>query len=71
MRSVSVGEQWHQQHSAPSRTSPGGASPPRGHWPSRRVRGEAKKCRKVYGIEHKDQWCTACRWKKACQRFTD
>ncbi|XP_054483583.1 zinc finger protein 395a isoform X2 [Anoplopoma fimbria] len=34
-----------------------------------RSRGEAKKCRKVYGIEHRDQWCTACRWKKACQRF--
>ena len=40
--------------------------------PSRRkARGEAKKCRKVYGIEHRDQWCTACRWKKACQRFLD
>ncbi|TNM90558.1 hypothetical protein fugu_002847 [Takifugu bimaculatus] len=33
-------------------------------------RGEAKKCRKVYGVEHRDRWCTACRWKKACQRFT-
>ncbi|KAL3065071.1 hypothetical protein OYC64_015285 [Pagothenia borchgrevinki] len=39
--------------------------------PCRRIRGEAKKCRKVYGIEHRDQWCTACRWKKACQRFLD
>ncbi|XP_020783143.2 zinc finger protein 395-like [Boleophthalmus pectinirostris] len=39
--------------------------------PCRRVRGEAKKCRKVYGIEHREQWCTACRWKKACQRFLD
>uniref|UniRef100_A0A3Q3GBS1 Zinc finger protein 395a n=1 Tax=Labrus bergylta TaxID=56723 RepID=A0A3Q3GBS1_9LABR len=37
----------------------------------RRIRGEAKKCRKVYGIEHRDQWCTSCRWKKACQRFLD
>ncbi|KAK2854336.1 hypothetical protein Q5P01_006997 [Channa striata] len=55
VRSVSVGEQWLQQHSAPCR----------------RIRGEAKKCRKVYGIEHRDQWCTACRWKKACQRFHD
>ncbi|XP_053176024.1 zinc finger protein 395a [Scomber japonicus] len=54
-RSVSVGEQWLQQQSAPCR----------------RTRGEAKKCRKVYGIEHRDQWCTACRWKKACQRFLD
>ncbi|XP_041650837.1 zinc finger protein 395a [Cheilinus undulatus] len=56
VRSVSVGEQWlQQQHSTPGR----------------RIRGEAKKCRKVYGIEHRDQWCTACRWKKACQRFLD
>ncbi|XP_034038861.1 zinc finger protein 395a [Thalassophryne amazonica] len=55
VRSVSVGEQWLQHHSTPCR----------------RVRGEAKKCRKVYGIEHRDQWCTACRWKKACQRFLD
>ncbi|XP_072303153.1 zinc finger protein 395-like [Eucyclogobius newberryi] len=39
--------------------------------PCRRARGDAKKCRKVYGIEHRDQWCTACRWKKACQRFQD
>ncbi|KAJ4919103.1 hypothetical protein JOQ06_021634, partial [Pogonophryne albipinna] len=38
--------------------------------PCRRIRGEAKKCRKVYGIEHRDQWCTACRWKKACQRVS-
>ncbi|CAL8259010.1 unnamed protein product [Gadus morhua 'NCC'] len=38
---------------------------------TRRPRGEAKKCRKVYGMEKRDMWCTACRWKKACQRFTD
>nr|XP_013802298.1 PREDICTED: zinc finger protein 395 [Apteryx mantelli mantelli] len=47
------------------------ASPPRVSLGTRKVRGEAKKCRKVYGIEHRDQWCTACRWKKACQRFLD
>ncbi|XP_010143824.1 PREDICTED: zinc finger protein 395 [Buceros rhinoceros silvestris] len=47
------------------------ASPPRVAISTRKVRGEAKKCRKVYGIEHRDQWCTACRWKKACQRFLD
>ncbi|XP_018413041.1 PREDICTED: zinc finger protein 704 [Nanorana parkeri] len=34
-------------------------------------RGEGKKCRKVYGMENRDKWCTACRWKKACQRFPD
>ncbi|KAL2103960.1 hypothetical protein ACEWY4_000828 [Coilia grayii] len=38
---------------------------------SRKPRGEAKKCRKVYGMEKRDMWCTACRWKKACQRFVD
>ncbi|GAB5584061.1 zinc finger protein 395 [Prionailurus iriomotensis] len=37
----------------------------------RKPRGEGKKCRKVYGMENRDMWCTACRWKKACQRFTD
>ncbi|XP_026857236.2 zinc finger protein 395a isoform X1 [Electrophorus electricus] len=70
-RSVSVGEQWLQNHSAPSRPHPASVSPPRSHCTTRRLRGEAKKCRKVYGIEHRDQWCTACRWKKACQRFLD
>uniref|UniRef100_U3JTU3 SLC2A4 regulator n=1 Tax=Ficedula albicollis TaxID=59894 RepID=U3JTU3_FICAL len=39
--------------------------------PPGRPRGEAKKCRKVYGMEHREMWCTACRWKKACQRFLD
>ncbi|MEE6515529.1 hypothetical protein FKM82_024366 [Ascaphus truei] len=38
---------------------------------ARKARGEAKKCRKVYGMERRDLWCTACRWKKACQRFMD
>ncbi|NXI41113.1 ZN395 protein, partial [Galbula dea] len=47
------------------------ASPPRVPISTRKIRGEAKKCRKVYGIEHRHQWCTACRWKKACQRFLD
>ncbi|XP_036711200.1 zinc finger protein 395 isoform X1 [Balaenoptera musculus] len=46
-------------------------SSPRAQSSTRKARGEAKKCRKVYGIEHRDQWCTACRWKKACQRFLD
>ncbi|QQP57459.1 Uncharacterized protein FKW44_002465 [Caligus rogercresseyi] len=27
------------------------------------------KCRKVYGMEKKEQWCTQCKWKKACTRF--
>lgn len=37
----------------------------------RRVRGENRKCRKVYGMERRDQWCTQCKWKKACSRFCD
>lgn len=37
----------------------------------RRSRGENKKCRKVYGMDHKDMWCTQCKWKKACTRFSD
>jgi hypothetical protein len=36
----------------------------------RRVRGENRKCRKVYGMERRDQWCTQCKWKKACTRFS-
>lgn len=66
-RSVSVGEQWLQQN----RLQPVSASPSRTHCSFRKGRGEAKKCRKVYGVERRDQWCTACRWKKACQRFPD
>ncbi|KAM4891342.1 SLC2A4 regulator [Sylvia borin] len=45
--------------------------PPKPPAVPRRPRGEAKKCRKVYGMEHREMWCTACRWKKACQRFLD
>ncbi|XP_058498705.1 zinc finger protein 704 [Solea solea] len=54
----------HKNHAvvtAPAKSIPG----------TRKPRGEAKKCRKVYGMEKRDMWCTACRWKKACQRFTD
>lgn len=39
--------------------------------PNRRPRGENKKCRKQYGMEKKDLWCTQCKWKKACSRFGD
>ncbi|KAH9491602.1 hypothetical protein Btru_031013 [Bulinus truncatus] len=37
----------------------------------RRPRSEVRKCRKVYGMENRDQWCTQCKWKKACTRFID
>ncbi|KAG7316785.1 hypothetical protein KOW79_020326 [Hemibagrus wyckioides] len=70
-RSVSVGEQWLQRNNVPNRSHTISASPSRGHCSTRKGRGEAKKCRKVYGVERRDQWCTACRWKKACQRFPD
>ncbi|XP_022101444.1 zinc finger protein 704-like [Acanthaster planci] len=52
-------------HFAPSSTGSGSASS-LGHHKTR----EGKKCRKVYGMERKDLWCTQCRWKKACVRFT-
>ena len=35
----------------------------------RRRRDNMKKCRKVYGIDNRDLWCTQCKWKKACVRF--
>lgn len=37
----------------------------------RKPRGESRKCRKVYGMSNREQWCTQCKWKKACSRFTD
>jgi hypothetical protein len=38
---------------------------------NKRSRGETRKCRKVYGMEQRDSWCTQCKWKKACSRFAD
>ncbi|XP_014668791.1 PREDICTED: zinc finger protein 704-like [Priapulus caudatus] len=38
---------------------------------SKKSRGEMRKCRKVYGMENRDQWCTQCKWKKACTRFLE
>ncbi|XP_019581013.1 zinc finger protein 704 [Rhinolophus sinicus] len=61
---LGTGEQRQHTHTVLS-------SPPRGTVSLRKPRGEGRKCRKVYGMEHRDLWCTACRWKKACQRFTD
>ena len=37
----------------------------------KKTRSEVRKCRKVYGMENRDMWCTQCKWKKACSRFTD
>lgn len=39
--------------------------------PTKRIRGETRKCRKMYGMDKKDSWCTQCKWKKACSRFID
>ncbi|XP_048384410.1 zinc finger protein 704 [Stegostoma tigrinum] len=61
---VEIGDQRQQ-------TLPSLSSPPRPVVGARKTRGEGKKCRKVYGMENRDMWCTACRWKKACQRFID
>ncbi|XP_067888200.1 zinc finger protein 704 isoform X2 [Heterodontus francisci] len=63
-RPVGIGEQRQQPLTSLS-------SPPRPVVGARKTRGEGKKCRKVYGMENRDMWCTACRWKKACQRFID
>ncbi|XP_043395369.1 zinc finger protein 704 [Chelonia mydas] len=63
-RPAGTGEPKQQTHTVLS-------SPPRVSFGLRKPRGEGKKCRKVYGMENRDMWCTACRWKKACQRFID
>ncbi|XP_051961273.1 zinc finger protein 704-like isoform X2 [Xyrauchen texanus] len=71
IRTVSIGEKRQPvNHTTISKTniSTSTSKPTTG---TRKPRGEAKKCRKVYGMEKRDLWCTACRWKKACQRFTD
>ncbi|XP_077938245.1 zinc finger protein 704 isoform X2 [Gasterosteus aculeatus] len=66
VRAVGVGEK-RQTAATKALLSP----PPKTTPATRKPRGEAKKCRKVYGMEKKEMWCTACRWKKACTRFTD
>ncbi|XP_068768916.1 SLC2A4 regulator [Struthio camelus] len=71
LRPVAVGEKRPQVPPAaktPAVTAPALPKPPAA---ARKPRGDAKKCRKVYGMENRDMWCTACRWKKACQRFVD
>lgn len=37
----------------------------------KKPRSDVRKCRKVYGMENRDMWCTQCKWKKACTRFLD
>ncbi|KAL4655335.1 zinc finger protein 704-like [Arapaima gigas] len=72
IRTVSIGEKRQPlQHTTVTKSHPPAVPTPKATTGTRKPRGEAKKCRKVYGMEKKDMWCTACRWKKACQRFTD
>ncbi|XP_074656620.1 zinc finger protein 395-like [Tubulanus polymorphus] len=46
-------------------------SPPRNSPLHKRSRSDVKKCRKIYGMDNRDMWCTQCKWKKACTRFTE
>ncbi|XP_016364660.1 zinc finger protein 704-like isoform X2 [Sinocyclocheilus rhinocerous] len=72
IRTVSIGEKRQPvNHTTVSKTHTNTTSTSKPTTGTRKPRGEAKKCRKVYGMEKRDLWCTACRWKKACQRFTD
>ncbi|XP_052396320.1 zinc finger protein 704-like isoform X2 [Carassius gibelio] len=72
IRTVSIGEKRQPvNHTTVSKTHANTTSNAKPTTGTRKPRGEAKKCRKVYGMEKRDLWCTACRWKKACQRFTD
>lgn len=74
IRTVGIGEKRQpasSTHTAVNKTHALVTPAPKSTPGTRKPRGEAKKCRKVYGMEKKDMWCTACRWKKACQRFTD
>ncbi|XP_051735239.1 zinc finger protein 704 isoform X2 [Ctenopharyngodon idella] len=72
IRTVSIGEKRQPvNHTTVSKIHSNNTSASKPTTGTRKPRGEAKKCRKVYGMEKRDLWCTACRWKKACQRFTD
>ncbi|CAJ1085012.1 zinc finger protein 704 isoform X2 [Xyrichtys novacula] len=74
VRTVSIGEKRQpaaSTHTTVNKNHAVTTQAPKSAPGTRKPRGEAKKCRKVYGMEKRDMWCTACRWKKACQRFTD
>lgn len=47
------------------------SSAPTGRPQQTKVRGDGKKCRKIHGINRRELWCNACRWKKACVAFPD
>lgn len=58
---------------APSHPSSAPVAPPGGGSNVRLQKkpGDGKKCRKIYGVNNKAEWCNACKWKKACVKFPD
>lgn len=67
--SIPVTHSW-SSSSSPKHLKISGVSSSPGS-PGRRPRSDNKKCRKVYGMDQRDHWCTQCKWKKACTRFGD
>ncbi|CAG0917211.1 unnamed protein product [Notodromas monacha] len=71
------GISWHPYGGSPlsphkyARHSPKPGTSPKMVLVSRSRRAESKKCRKVYGVDNRDLWCTQCKWKKACTRFQE
>ncbi|XP_072038010.1 zinc finger protein 704-like isoform X2 [Amphiura filiformis] len=69
-----VEQRQHQHQAASPKTNQHFVIPPKagpaGSPVHAKIRSEGKKCRKVYGMDNRDLWCTQCRWKKACVRFT-
>lgn len=60
-----------QQHQAQSPKNHMLSMIPKTGGSHKKPRSEVRKCRKVYGMENRDMWCTQCKWKKACTRFLD
>lgn len=60
-----------QQHQAQSPKSHTFGQSPKSVLLHKKQRSEVRKCRKVYGMENREMWCTQCKWKKACSRFVD
>lgn len=60
-----------QQHQSQSPKCHMLTSPQKCTLTHKKSRSEVRKCRKVYGMENRDMWCTQCKWKKACSRFVD
>ncbi|KPI93398.1 Zinc finger protein 704 [Papilio xuthus] len=67
--SIPVSHPWSSSHSPKHMRLSGMTGSPGS--PGRRPRSDNKKCRKVYGMDQRDLWCTQCKWKKACTRFNE